>query len=403
MMVRSESSCILFALLSLTDGLIAKHPSTVLSVRTSKRVLPRLHVLTNANKDISRDFSSVYGDPKGDPKVNNDGDLSFFTSQWFDIESKCDGDMCRIVSYDHEEEFSKVSLLIESVLRWVPVLFPFLAFQLYDPVAEIFAKFIEAIANRNWVAVDGGAYQAKIIAPAINGVVVPAISILFATLIGTTISTLRQRQLDIRTAINMEAGQLRILQSSLEAFPQGVVQDKCRYYLIQYTSRLIAEGHATVNLNALDLNGMDSELNGVLCELNRISYSNLVPPSILSQTFASCNRLYEERSKRVTALQSTFPPLHYVIVTTLALSICLAFLMETNQELLVFLNAIQLRLLWTMLVGTFCALAVVCYDLGNPFRGSYQISGSVDQIHTIRDGLRASLIKSRSSDWNHDN
>ena len=41
--------------------------------------------------------------------------------------------------------------------------------------------------------------------------------------------------------------------------------------------------------------------------------------------------------------------------------------------------------------GTFTALAIVCYDLGNPFRGSYQISKSVHQLYTIRMTLRASL------------
>ena len=53
-----------------------------------------------------------------------------------------------------------------------------------------------------------------------------------------------------------------------------------------------------------------------------------------------------------------------------------------------------------MLIGTFSALAVVSYDLSDPFRGSYQISGSVDQFYTIRDALRASAkigAKTRSN------
>jgi hypothetical protein len=45
---------------------------------------------------------------------------------------------------------------------------------------------------------------------------------------------------------------------------------------------------------------------------------------------------------------------------TLAVSICIAFLLETNQDLLMFLNAIQLRILWTMLVRTFSTLAIFC-------------------------------------------
>jgi hypothetical protein len=81
---------------------------------------------------------------------------------------------------------------------FVPLLAPFVAFFTYDYVASGFADFIELLSNKNWVAVDGGAYQAKIIAPAINGVVVPAIAVLFATLTANTISNLRLRQVDVR-------------------------------------------------------------------------------------------------------------------------------------------------------------------------------------------------------------
>lgn len=288
---------------------------------------------------------------------------------------------------EREAEFTRV---FDDLLRWIPMVIPVLAYFLYDPTAQLFAATLEALANRNWVAVDGGAYQAQIIAPAINGVVVPAVSILFATLIGTTITTLRQRQLDIRTAINIEAGQIRILQSLIDSFPETINRSKCRMYLIQYTSRLIAESQATVDVEALDF-ALDSELNALLAELNRCSTSGTVPGSILGQSYAAVSKLYEERAKRLAALRSLLPPLHFIILFTLAVSICLAFLLETNQSLLVFLNAIQLRVLWTMLVGTFSALAIVSYDLGNPFRGSYQISKAVDQLYTIRLALRAAM------------
>ena len=182
------------------------------------------------------------------------------------------------------------------------------------------------------------------------------------------------------------------MQSLLDVFP-AADQTACRRYLTQYTSRLISESQATVQVDSL---GMDTELNGLLAELNRLavrSESGEGGPSSLTlgNAYGACSKLYEERAKRITALRSLFPPLHFVIVATLAVSICIAFLLESNQVLLVFLNAIQLRILWTMLVGTFSALAIVCYDLGNPFRGSYQISKSVDQLYTIRLALRASL------------
>eukprot|EP00980_Cylindrotheca_fusiformis_P005538 scaffold1172_cov115-Cylindrotheca_fusiformis.AAC.13 len=308
--------------------------------------------------------------------------------------------------------FSETLIGIESSLRWIPAVIPILAYVMYDPTAACFAAMLEAIANNNFVVVDGGQYQAKIIAPAINGVVVPvllgnlihvlwsAISILFANLIGTTITTLRQRQLDIRTAINMEASQLRILQSLLDVVPDAEEQHICWKYLAQYTSRLIAESQPTISINSLK-GSLDTELNGVLRSLNRLAVLTENPeladgpiPSklVVDKAYQACAKLYEERARRITSLRSTFPILHFVIVGTLAVSICVAFLLESNQDLLMFLNAIQLRVLWTMLVGTFSALAIVSYDLGHPFRGSYQISIAVDQLYTIRLALRASMM-----------
>ena len=308
---------------------------------------------------------------------------------------------------------------VDDAIRLIPFIMPVVAYVSYDDIASSFAWILEILANRNFVPVDGGAYQAKIIAPAVNGIVIPAISLLFANLIATTVTTLRQRQLDIRYSINMEASQLRILNSMISNFPSPKARMQCWSYLSQYTSRLIAESQPTVNVDSLD-SSFDSELNGLLNEFNRISYMNYddddtedddaddlqksssrksqqrkqreeIPGSVLGTCFNSCTALYEQRSKRITALRSLFPPLHFVIVANLALSILIAFLLESDQVLLVFLNAVQLKILWTMLVGTFSALAIVCYDLGNPFRGSYQISKSVKQLYTIRLTLRASI------------
>ena len=152
---------------------------------------------------------------------------------------------------------------------------------------------------------------------------------------------------------------------------------------------------------------LDTELNGVLVELNKWASAGTStattstttptppppPPLLLGNAYTAVSNLYEERAKRIAALRSLFPPLHFIILSTLAISICIAFLLETKQDILVFLNAIQLRVLWTMLVGTFTALGIVCYDLGNPFRGSYQITKSVHQLYTIRMTLRASLVQ----------
>ena len=285
----------------------------------------------------------------------------------------------------------------------IPTIVPILAFFCYEPLANSFESFLDVVETKNWVAVDGGAYQAKVIAPAINGVVVPSIAILFATLTSTTISTLRARQVDIRRAINTEAGELRALECLLEAFPAGKVKDRCRSYLIQYSSRIIAESSPDIGAGENVVNpgrSMDSELNAFMNVLNKDTNGSnedeclieaAIPPHILSEVFSSVSKLRDQRHLRITALQSTYPALHYTILYLLALSICVAFLMETDQEYLVFLNAVQLKFLWSFLVGTFVSCFVVLADLGAPFSGSYQISASVDQLHTIRQQLQAAV------------
>ena len=244
--------------------------------------------------------------------------------------------------------------------------------------------------------------------------VVPSIALLFATLMSNTINTLRQRQLQIRTSLNTEANDLRMLSIMVDSLPPDMREAKnhLREYLIQYASRVIAESKPGLSEDLQTFIGsMDSEMNGFLGLWNKISMSSygtmyvdtmlpasnytvdeshfdpyqkqlglspqqrqriapFLSPTIFSETYDALTRLRHERSVRLSSLQTTYPALHYLILGLLGGSICTVFLMETNQELLIFLSAIQLRILWSMLIGTFSALAVVNYDMRDPFQGS---------------------------------
>lgn len=166
--------------------------------------------------------------------------------------------------------------------------------------------------------------------------------------------------------------------------------------MIQYTSRILAECHPRLGSGDDVINprrGFDSELNGFSQQLNR-AHGIEIPAHVADECYTSVARLREQRVNRITALQSTYPPLHYAILVILAVAECIAFLIETDQELLVFLNAVQLKLLWSMLLGTFVACFAVFIDLRAPFAGSYQISASVDQLQTIKLTLQASRLMS---------
>ncbi len=332
----------------------------------------------------------------------------------------CDGENCRLVKLEGVPEVDeRLTSVLSSPSFWdkalqsKPIIFSLLAFGTYDPTAHLFQSTIQFLqsAENKWIAVDGGAYQASIIAPAINGVVVPAMSLLFANMIATTINTLKQRQRDIQLAMHVEAAHLRILSLCLDdeqntavvvrtddssrfVPAQAQLLTKCQQHLWQYTSRLLEEAEGGVSFED---RSMESELIGVISGLHHIAAgSGQVSPMVWSQAMQACQVLMEQRAKRITAMQSTFPKLHFAVLVALGSSLLVAFFMETDQDILVFLNAIQLRLLWSILVGTFSVMGLVCYDLSNPFRGSYQISkrsSMMDQLRTIRQGVFLSLIR----------
>ena len=184
-----------------------------------------------------------------------------------------------------------------------------------------------------------------------KGIIVPAVSILFATLISQTISTLRERQVDIRTSLNKEASEIRILQSLLESFEDSEIKSMLRKDLTEYTMRIISECAPMQSNSCTEV--INSEMNNFYSSLNKMSCNpNLrTSEALLSQASGAVVRLNNERSSRISAVQTTFPVMHYLVLATLASSICLAFLLETNQKTLIFLAETELRFLWTILIG----------------------------------------------------
>jgi len=367
-----------------------------------RRVAGRLQ----SSSDVSDSFKDNDTGEDGRAVVSADFDSTTKTTAEGD---SAEGDLCLLPWGDDEDDYSgefvsktttaaekteRRQLLVSRALQWVPVVVPIAAYFSYEGVALVADAVTELLSSNNFVEVDGGNFKAQVIAPAINGVVMPACAVTFATLLSITVSTLRQRQQDIRATINMEAGELRSLQVIVDkAFPAGSAQqNRCRSYLVQYTSRLISESQPTTQLDALEASAAgESEMNGFLDQLIELNKNEgAVSGPILSESFAAVARLNSERSTRISALQASFPALHYAILGVLAISMCFCFLLETNQDLVIFLGAVQLKLLWSVLVGVFSGFAVVCYDLKDPFQGLYQITKSVKQIYTIREVLRAS-------------
>ena len=186
-------------------------------------------------------LSMAFGRDKNDndvSKFNQDGPGAAYIPlddvMMYDQPITCDPDFPCLIDDDDDVSVAKKYALDfqQSLLIVIPMVTPFVAFFTFDWFAEAYSAFTDLLSRNNkWVAVDGGSYQAQIIAPAINGLVVPAVALLFATLISTTITTLRLRQVEIRRAINMEAGELRAMECLVDAIDPGFVQDQCRSYV----------------------------------------------------------------------------------------------------------------------------------------------------------------------------
>lgn len=80
-----------------------------------------------------------------------------------------------------EKHFLETSLFTST-----PFLAAIASYFLYPTTSRIFHQTVLFLSNNKWVPVDGGNLQWSILLPALNGVVMTAISLLYANLISTT-------------------------------------------------------------------------------------------------------------------------------------------------------------------------------------------------------------------------
>jgi Protein of unknown function (DUF4239) len=201
-------------------------------LRTSNAVSS--HSMTTLSMALFRSDKNDDNDTKGNQYGPGAAYIPLDDVLMYDQPITCDPDFPCLDDDDDDVSVTKKAWTDSQkyLLILVPAITPFVAFFSFEWFAEAYNAFTDFLSrNNNWVAVDGGSYQAQIIAPAINGLVVPAVALLFATLISTTITTLRLRQVEIRRAINMEAGELRAMECLVDAIDPGFVQDQCRSYV----------------------------------------------------------------------------------------------------------------------------------------------------------------------------
>jgi hypothetical protein len=282
-----------------------------------------------------------------------------------------------------EEEFD-LRVKLESLLWFFPVTMSACAFLFQQPTSALFHT-LYAFVNEN---ANGDALQ--MIQPALNGPVSTSISILFGTLVAITISSLYGRQDAMHKTLITLGEDLHYGSLLVQGLPPPYSQ-QAKEYLNDFSQRL-CRSFLTGNYHIL---GERSHgLKDLVLFLNDVSQKQLrqnvtahttttattdestmlISATIVSQLYDLVNRIQAEQAKLLATFRTTFPMGHYLNLTMLALAICTIFLMETDQAVLKFLDAFEIRTCWAILVGAFSMLGMVCYDLATPYSGIFRVS-----------------------------
>ena len=268
------------------------------------------------------------------------------------------------------EVTSPSTVQVRQGFLWViPVLSSLLAFLSFKGMTHSFHTIIERLSRNQWTPSTEAELdlQTQVITQVVNGPVITSISVLFATLVSTTVSFLHDRQITLKSLFVKQIDELRILHVILKQMPESLRQD-ARHLTHEYTERLVQ--------NEREEQTSTDTLDSYLCHLLLLFQSQMLNSRNTSPLFGMAyecvTRIQQAQSNRWTALQTKFPIMHYATLSLLALAICISFLVATDQSVMIF-ESLQVRILWTILIGAFTSLAVVCYDLSSPFAGAYQV------------------------------
>ena len=207
-------------------------------------------------------------------------------------------------------------------------------------------------------------------------------------------------QVEIGTRIQTETGLLRLLRGSL-AGAFGTRQHRMRrhvalFQLHAYCDQIIVESSPgafqAAGSGARDSSrAYDQRLDVIAALLHGVDGAAAARPFSIGQAADIVREINQNRAARIAALLATFPPIHWLILSLLSFAIVSTFLIESNQDVLQYLNSLQLRSAFTVLIAVISATSVLCLDLNDPFRGYFRITGSVEQIRRLRDDLEADM------------
>ena len=305
---------------------------------------------------------------------------------------------------DDNEKEDEAEFIVTDLFLLVAVLPPLLGFVFYPTLAYLTEQGIRAFGPLG-VSVDGNQLAVELLRPTATGVVLPTLSIVLGSLLATTINVLRERQVTLRASLNKEACEMRLLRGmTLAMF--GTAQHSSRRVealemLHGHTQLVLSESTSgaqdRVRLMLTDSDGISANpltnFSNMLHGVDGAAASREVTVKSAAELIVFLNL---QRSDRIAALLSGFPPIHFAILAGLGMSILSIFLVTARSEVLQYLNLLQLRFLFAILVAICSAAAALCVDLDDPFRGSYEISESVEQFERLSSELLGDIAEAEA-------
>ena len=268
----------------------------------------------------------------------------------------------------------------EVFVWFLPVINMISAFTFYTNTQRFFHDLMDSASGHLWVNVDGSMYMTEIVKPVLNGPVTLSISILFGTLTSMTIQTLYRRQISLHQTLISTVEEVRELQWLVEGFPEPY-----KSHGHQLLARFLHTSFADFEKQQVTPQSLRTdEMMQMLLLLNKLTTEDNSPDIIICESYGCVHRLKDRRAEFMSGLQTVFSTAHYVVIALLASTLLFVFLLEADNDTLQFLLDFQLSICWAMLVGSYSMLAVIIYDLSNPFSGIFTTMKGVDFVASER-------------------
>ena len=267
-----------------------------------------------------------------------------------------------------------------------------LAFFAFKDVSLAISNLLDIYGAVKFGDSDGNLFAINLLRPTITGVVVPVIAVALATLVSTTINVLRAREVQLRTLINKESCDLRLLRRAIFGL-FGTRQHASRRarataLVCSYVEHLEQECSvgAVEALQELQLSGgiANNELDQLTEMLHGIDGAAASRQGSVGYADNLVRSLNDYRSERVAELLSGFPAIHWGVLIALSFSVCATFLLASIQPMDQYLDSVSLRALFALLVGVCSGTATICLNLADPFSGTFSILEASAQLADLR-------------------